>query len=170
MRGERTNSKLNRILISTILALSLGLTPSCVKPELTVTYRNGQFGYYVEMPENWTIVDKPVHWITGRPLENEVGFRSEAKDIWKADWASVEVEEPSCWCNAATWGVGEYCIHRYGSKEAWLVKYKHSPIDKYWRLYIIFVHHEGKLYKVTFSSQKAMQKVKVFINGYGKVN
>lgn len=155
------------ILILAVLVLTSGLLLACT--EETTTYYHTEFGYSVQMPKSWKVIENPVHWITGRPLQNTVGFRSEAKDIFKADWVNVEVTGKPYWSiYDQKLGLGEYKVQEYGSRGAYLVRYRSSQLDK-WR-WIIFVHHKGKLYDVTFSNEKAKEKVKVFIDGYGMVN
>jgi hypothetical protein len=155
-------------IILAMLVLASSLLVGCGR-EATATYYNRQFGYSVKKPESWVVVETPVHWITGRPLKNTIGFRSKEKDIFKADWVSVEVTEKPYWSiydNRLS--EGEYKVHEYGSRGAYLVRYR--PNLRHDWLWIIYVPHKGKLYEVAFSNEKAKGKVGVFIDGYGQLN
>lgn len=159
--------KRHLVVILAILVLLSATMMGCAQ-EQTTTYYNDKFGYSVEMPVSWELIEEPVDWITGTPLENTVGFRSEAKDIFKADWVTVEVTEKPYWSiYDKRLYLGEYKVQEYGSRGAYLVRYRRDLRDE-WR-WIIFVHDKEKLYEVTFSNEKAKDKVNVFIDGYGTV-
>lgn len=153
------------LVLITILALISGFAIGCGKP---ITYHNAEFGYSVKMPASWEVVEKPVHWITGTPLKNTVGFRSELS--LEADWVNVEIRTgesaysaisklrlTSDWSRVYEYGKNGY-VH-----ETRLFPEKSSRITYY-------IEHNNRLYVITFNKEKTCKKVYVSIDGYGKVN
>jgi len=150
-----------------ILAMASGLVVSCSQE--TTTYYHRQFGYSVKMPKSWEVVENPVHWITGSPLKNTVGFRSELS--LEADWVDVEVRTGE----SAYSAVGK--LYQPANTESKLYEYgKNGYVhetrwlgDKSWRM-SYYIEYNNRLYVITFNTKETSKKVYVSIDGYGKVN
>jgi len=153
------------LVLITILALIWGFAIGCGKP---VTYHNTEFGYSVKMPASWEVVEKPVHWITGTPLKNTVGFRSELS--LKANWAYVEVRAGESAYSAISKLrlTGDWSrVYEYG-KNGYVHETRLFPEKSYTIAY--YIEYKNQLYVITFDKEETHKKVYVSIDGYGKVN
>lgn len=154
-----------------MLTITLVLTQGVVGcTQDTIIYPNPEFGYSVEMPKNWVVIEEPRN-ILGHILEDTIGFQSElSRD---ADWVHVEVKTADL-----GWDIGdvrfsdgnEYKIHKYG-ENGYLVENRSlsTVSDRKWKL-IYYIEHDKKLYTITFNDNGTSKKVFVTIDGYGKVN
>lgn len=154
-------------MLTITLVLTQGLA-GCAQE--TTTYHNLEFGYSIEMPNNWVVIEEPRN-IIGYKLEDTIGFQSElSRD---ADWVYVRVESVNVW-----WDLGdvrfydgnEYKIHKYGDNGYIVESRSFSTLsDRKWKV-IYYIKHERKLYTITFNDKGTPKKIYVAIDGYGKVN
>lgn len=154
-----------------VLIIILVLTPGLVGcAQETTTYYNSEFGYSVEMPKNWVVIEEPRN-IVGHRLEDTIGFQSELS--LDADWVHVGVKSVDVW-----WDIGdvrfsdgnEYKIHKYGENGYIVERRSLSTLsDRKWKV-TYYIKHDRKLYTITFNDKGTPKKVYVAIDGYGKVN
>ena len=157
--------------IMVILVLTSWLLVGC--SQKTTTYYNREFGYSVNMPKNWEVMDKSVDLITGAKLpKNTVGFCSELSRI--ADSVYVEVMPGKSALSAVTEEYlvpnTEYKVHEYG-KGNYIVyrRFASGPSWSSWRI-TYYIYYNRFLYEITFNEDGTRKKVYVSVDGYGKVN
>ncbi|MBI2304373.1 MAG: hypothetical protein HYU86_06460 [Chloroflexi bacterium] len=166
---EVQTTKRYLISILIVLVLASGVLIAC--SEETTTYYHREFGYSVKMPKSWEVVENPVHSITGRPLKNTVGFRSELS--LEADWLDVEVRTNesaySAVSNLYQPSNTESKLYEYG-KNGYVHETRWLGIgEKSWRI-SYYIGYNKRLYVITFNTKETRQKAYVSIDGYGKVN
>lgn len=152
-----------------ILSIASGLLIGCTNQ--TTTYYNSQFGYSVEMPDGWEVIEQPADSITLQVMDNTVGFRSELSST--ADWVYVEVIPGK----SASSAISE--IHSVANTETRVYEYGKNGYVYEWRWLlgesrnwgiVYYIDYNERLYEISFNEEGTCNKVHVSIDGYGKVN